>query len=178
MLPATRVLAVVVVPFLVAAFVICYLLPTRTAELFAWGSKPPVTAMLLASVYLGGAAFFVRVALANARRARGAAVAAGPTLPAAVRAVLAVAGVGALVAAAVLFLAPQRLAQPWPWPVTALTARTLAAVLRRGDFDTGASVGYAFAATASALLAVVIAGMVVTARRAAAARPVPVSTAG
>ncbi len=188
-LPATRVLAVVIVPFLVAAFVICYLLPTRTQELFAWGIKPPITAMLLASVYLGGAVFFVLVArasrwsevapgfppvalfasllgvttvlhwdrftpghisfiawaalyfvtpflviaaaYANTRATRGAPVDEAK-VPFAVRAVLGATGIGELGVAAVLFAAPEWLAESWPWAVTPLTARTLAAVYALG----------------------------------------------
>ncbi|MGW4057017.1 hypothetical protein ACWEGE_01990 [Amycolatopsis sp. NPDC004747] len=188
--PATRVLALVIVPFLLAAFVICYLMPARTAELFAWGIKPPLTAMLLAAVYLGGAFFFVRVATAkrwsdvalgfppvalfasmldvttvlhwdrfthghisfvawaalyfaapvfvvviaarNARAARGAVLAAQPRLPAAVRIVLGVTGAAELVLAAALFFLPGPVGALWPWAVTPLTARTLAALYALG----------------------------------------------
>ncbi|MEV4313444.1 hypothetical protein [Actinocrispum sp. NPDC049592] len=186
--PATRVLAVVIVPFLVAAFVICYLMPTRTLELFAWGIRPPLTAMLLAAVYIGGAFFFVRVAMArtwsavalgfppvalfasmlgvttvlhwekfthghisfiawaalyfttpflvvavaaiNAQTAED--VATGPRLPQVIRIVLGASGVAELLLAAGLFLAPDWLATMWPWMVTPLTARTLAAVYALG----------------------------------------------
>ncbi len=189
-LPATRVLALVIVPFLIAAFVLCYLLPTRTLELFAWGIKPPLTAMLLAAVYLGGAFFFVRVATAkrwseialgfppvtlfasllgvttilhwdrfthghvsfvawaalyfaapvfvvaiaaaNARAARGAVIAPDPRLPSAVRIVLGVTGLTELVVAAGLFVLPAGVGAWWPWAVTPLTARTLAAVYALG----------------------------------------------
>jgi hypothetical protein len=188
--PATRVLALVIVPFLLAAFVICYLLPTRTLELFAWGVKPPLTAMLLAAVYLGGAFFFVRVvtakrwsevalgvppvalfasllgvttvlhwdrfthghvsfvawaalyfaapvfvvaiAVSNARAARGAVLAPEPRLPSAVRVVLGVTGLTELVVAAGLFALPDGVGDLWPWAVTPLTARTLAAVYALG----------------------------------------------
>ncbi|MET8996413.1 hypothetical protein [Amycolatopsis sp. NPDC004169] len=188
--PATRVLAVVIVPFLVAAFVICYLVPTRTAQLFAWGIKPPLTAMLLAAVYLGGAFFFVRVATAkrwsevalgfppvalfasllgvttvlhwdrfshghvaffawaglyfaapvfvvviavvNSRAARQAVIAAEPRLPSPVRIVLGVTGLAELVVAAGLFVLPGGVGGLWPWAVTPLTARTLAAVYALG----------------------------------------------
>lgn len=189
-LPATRVLALVIVPFLIAAFVICYLVPARTLELFAWGIKPPLTAMLLAAVYLGGAFFFVRVATAkrwsevalgfppvalfasllgvttvlhwdrfthghvsfaawaalyfaapgfvvaiaaaNARAARGAVVVPDPRLPALVRFVLGLTGVAELVVAAGLFVLPGEVGAVWPWAVTPLTARTLAAVYALG----------------------------------------------
>jgi hypothetical protein len=59
----TRVLAVIIIPFLIVAWGILYLLPDRTGELFAWPIKPSMTAMMLASAYLGGVYFFVRVAL-------------------------------------------------------------------------------------------------------------------
>ena len=61
----TRVLAILVVPFLVAAFIILYLFPERSGELFAWPIQPHLTAMMLASAYLGGIYFFTRVALAK-----------------------------------------------------------------------------------------------------------------
>lgn len=57
----TRVLSGVIVPFLLAAFVILYVFPGETKRLFAWTIKPTMTPMVLASAYLGGAYFFVRV---------------------------------------------------------------------------------------------------------------------
>ena len=61
-LPATRALAVVLVPILLTAFVILYGFPADTGRLFAWTIRPDLTPMVLASAYLGGAWFFVRVA--------------------------------------------------------------------------------------------------------------------
>ncbi len=61
----TRALALVIIPFLVAAAGILYLVPERSGELFAWPIKPPMTAMMLASAYFGGIYFFARVALAR-----------------------------------------------------------------------------------------------------------------
>ncbi|GAA2033726.1 hypothetical protein GCM10009740_25320 [Terrabacter terrae] len=61
-LTATRVLALVLVPILLTAFVILYAFPGDTARLFAWTIRPELTPMVLASAYLGGAWFFVRVA--------------------------------------------------------------------------------------------------------------------
>jgi hypothetical protein len=58
---ASRVLAAVIVPVLVAAFIMLYLFPNDTARLFAWPLKPPLSAMLLGATYLGGAYFFTRV---------------------------------------------------------------------------------------------------------------------
>lgn len=62
-LRTTRVVAVVIVPFLVIAAFLLYVFPTRTGELFAWPIDPPLSAYLLASAYVGGIWFFVRVAL-------------------------------------------------------------------------------------------------------------------
>jgi len=66
-LPATRVLSVVIIPFLLVAFVILYFYPTAedTAHLFAWKIMPPFTPMVLGSVYLGGSYFFLRAARAT-----------------------------------------------------------------------------------------------------------------
>jgi hypothetical protein len=64
-LPETRLLSAVIVPFLVAAWVILYLQPDRTGDLFAWPVSPSMTAMLLGGVYLGGAYFFVRAVFAR-----------------------------------------------------------------------------------------------------------------
>lgn len=61
----TRGLAIVVVPFLVVAFIILTLFADRTGELFAWPIKPPMTAMMLGAAYLGGVYFFTRAALAR-----------------------------------------------------------------------------------------------------------------
>ncbi|MFN2517904.1 MAG: hypothetical protein ABR604_02510 [Jatrophihabitantaceae bacterium] len=57
----TRVLAAAIVPFLVLAFMVLVPWPTDTKRLFAWQIIPPMSAMVLGSVYLGGAYFFVRV---------------------------------------------------------------------------------------------------------------------
>jgi hypothetical protein len=57
----TRGLAVFITPFLLVAFVILYLLPSRTATLWAWPIAASMTSMTLASAYLGGAYFFVLV---------------------------------------------------------------------------------------------------------------------
>ncbi len=58
----TRGLSLFIVPFLVVAFVILYLFPDHTARLWAWTIQATMTSMVLASAYLGGAYFFVRVA--------------------------------------------------------------------------------------------------------------------
>lgn len=61
-LPETRLISAIIVPFLVAAFGILYLFPDRTQELFAWGIQPRMSAMMLGAAYIGGAYFFVRAA--------------------------------------------------------------------------------------------------------------------
>ena len=65
-LPETRWVSAIIVPFLVAAFAILYLFPDHTQKLFAWGIQPRMSAMMLGAAYIGGAYFFVRVA-ADAR---------------------------------------------------------------------------------------------------------------
>ena len=64
--PETRWVSAIIVPFLLAAFVILYLFPDHTQQLFAWGIQPRMSAMMLAAAYFGGAYFFVRTAT-NAR---------------------------------------------------------------------------------------------------------------
>jgi hypothetical protein len=66
-LPATRILSVFIIPFLLIAFVVLYFYPSAkdTAHLFAWKISPPFTPMLLGSVYLGGSYFFLRAARAT-----------------------------------------------------------------------------------------------------------------
>ena len=64
-LASTRVLAAAIVPFLVLAFVVLVPWPTDTKRLFAWEIKPTMSPMVLGSVYLGGAYFFLRVVRAT-----------------------------------------------------------------------------------------------------------------
>jgi hypothetical protein len=72
-LPTTRWLSVLITPFLLVAFVLLYGFPGDTDHLWAWTIRPTMTSMVLASAYLGGAWFFVRVL----RERRWAAVADG-----------------------------------------------------------------------------------------------------
>ena len=65
-LPATRALSAFIVPFLLVAFVVLYGFPADTDHLFAWKLGPPMSAMTLGAVYLGGAYFFVRAFRATA----------------------------------------------------------------------------------------------------------------
>lgn len=64
-LPYTRVVAYVIIPFLAAAAFLLLVLPGGTEQHFAWTIAPPITAMLLGSAYAGGIWFFVQVAVAR-----------------------------------------------------------------------------------------------------------------
>ena len=64
-LAGTRWLALFILPFLLVASFILWFMPDRTGQLFAWPIKPAMTAMLLATAYIGGIYFFTRVALAK-----------------------------------------------------------------------------------------------------------------
>lgn len=57
----TRGVSLFVAPFLLVAFVILYLFPGETQRLFAWTIRPTMTSRTLASAYLGGFYFFLRV---------------------------------------------------------------------------------------------------------------------
>jgi hypothetical protein len=61
-LPATRWVAIAIVPFLVVAGVGLYPWPASTGGWFAWAIHPTMATMVLAAAYLGGAWFFVQVA--------------------------------------------------------------------------------------------------------------------
>lgn len=60
LLPATRVTAWIVAPFLLAAGCILYLFPDRTAQLWAWPIDPPMSALAIGGGYLAGAVLFLR----------------------------------------------------------------------------------------------------------------------
>ena len=60
-LGSTRVVAALIIPFLVAAFVILYLLPDATDRLFAWTIMPRMSALLMGAGYASGVYFFTRV---------------------------------------------------------------------------------------------------------------------
>ena len=189
MLPFTRALSWFIVPFLVVAWVILYLFPGHTARLWSWAIPVEMTSMVLASAYLGGAYFFVRVArerqwhhtgagflavttfagllgvatllhwdkflhhhvsfwlwaglyfttpflvvgawLAN-RRYAVAPVAGDVLLRPVERVVIAVVGLVALGQGVVMFVAPTAVIDLWPWPLTPLTCRVVAAVFCLG----------------------------------------------
>lgn len=61
-LTPTRAVSVLIIPVLIAAFVILYLFPSRTRELWAWEIHPSMTAMVMGGGYLSGAYFFSRAA--------------------------------------------------------------------------------------------------------------------
>ena len=58
--PLTRGVSYAIVPFLLVAFAVLYPRPTDTGRQFAWRIASTLTAMVLASAYLGGAYFFLR----------------------------------------------------------------------------------------------------------------------
>jgi hypothetical protein len=69
-LPETRVVSALIVPFLIAGFVILYLFPDDTGRLFAWTIEPSMTPLVMGAGYVAGAYFLargVRVALARGR---------------------------------------------------------------------------------------------------------------
>lgn len=183
----TRVLSAALIPFLVAAFVLLYLLPSTTDSLFAWTIEPSMTAMLLGSAYVGGIWFFSLVArsarwhpvrwgfpavltfatlllvatilhwdrfhfghlsfivwvilyattpfliavalLIQRGQDPGVPDSRDYHLPRALRILLAVIGLAALVAGVVLFISPALLVESWAWSLTPLTARIIGAVL-------------------------------------------------
>jgi hypothetical protein len=57
--------AALVIPVLILAFLILVFLPDETGTRFAWPIKPPMTAALMGTGYLGGAYFFARVLTAK-----------------------------------------------------------------------------------------------------------------
>ncbi len=58
-LPQSRIVLIIVIPFLLLAFLILYFFPDLSGERFAWDIKPHMTALFIGSGYLGGAYMFV-----------------------------------------------------------------------------------------------------------------------
>ena len=58
----TKGLSLFIVPFLVVASAILYVFPGHTTRLWAWPIPVTMTSMMLASAYVGGVYFFLRVA--------------------------------------------------------------------------------------------------------------------
>ena len=185
-LPETRWMAALVIPFLVVAFVILYFFPNNTANLFAWGIRPPMTAMMLGSAYAGGIYYFsgllmssqwhrIKVGLIPVTvfasvlnvatilhwdrfnhgtlpffawtalyfttpfivfalwlRNRGQDTnlpdVIDATIPRSLRLVIGAVGVTTLAIALFLFLNPALMMQLWPWTLTPLTSRVMAAM--------------------------------------------------
>jgi hypothetical protein len=67
-LPFTRWLAIAILPFLIAAWVILYLFPQNAAQWFAWPIQSAMSARLMASGYLAGAYFFFHAAAGKSWR--------------------------------------------------------------------------------------------------------------
>lgn len=183
-LAPTRWVSIIIVPVLSAAFVILFLFPGRTRQLWAWTIRPDMTPVFMGAGYLAGAYFFVRAARARRWHEVGAGFPAitlfatmllaatvlhwdrfnhghvsfwawlllyvatppllpwlwltnrrtdpgpGPgevTVPTRLRTAVATGGGLQLGFAAVMFAAPERVADLWPWTLSPLTARTLAA---------------------------------------------------
>jgi hypothetical protein len=60
---STRILGLVIVPFLLVAFVALYGFPDDTRHWFAWDVQPTITPLVMGAGYIAGAYFFTRVAL-------------------------------------------------------------------------------------------------------------------
>jgi UPF0716 family protein affecting phage T7 exclusion len=67
-LPATRALSIFIIPFLLVGFAVLFFWPGDTKRLFAWTINPRLMPMVLGSVYLGGAWFFLQAARATSWR--------------------------------------------------------------------------------------------------------------
>ncbi len=63
-LPETRWVSILIVPILLAGFIILYLFPDDTERLFAWTIAPRMTPLLMGAGYLAGAYFFARAIFA------------------------------------------------------------------------------------------------------------------
>jgi hypothetical protein len=57
--PFTRLVAAIVVPFLVLAFIILYFMPETSGQRFAWEIRPDMTAAFMGAGYLGGSWLFL-----------------------------------------------------------------------------------------------------------------------
>lgn len=60
--PLTRIVAAIVVPVLLLAFVILYVFPDQSGKHFAWAIKPHMMTMFIGAGYLGGAYLFFHTA--------------------------------------------------------------------------------------------------------------------
>lgn len=64
-LPITRWVARLIIPFLAAAFLVLYGVPQRTTEFFAWTIRPEMTPIIMGAGYGAGVYFFYRVSTTN-----------------------------------------------------------------------------------------------------------------
>lgn len=186
-LTAIVVLAALLVPVLVAAFIILYVLPHDVGgNIFAWPVNPRMSSMMLGATYMGGAYFFLIVFLSrkwrharlgllpvtsfagtlgiatllhwqnfsherlsfwiwaflyftvplilpilwyrNEKLATRADVEREGFLSPAVRWAFGVLGAVMLIASLLLFFLPQLMIATWPWTLTPLTSRIMAAM--------------------------------------------------
>ena len=58
-LPFTKIVAAIVVPFLILAFLILYFFPQTSGQRFAWSINPHMTAMFMGAGYIGGSWLFI-----------------------------------------------------------------------------------------------------------------------
>lgn len=205
-LVTTRVVSVVIVPVLTAAFVILFLFPGQTRTLWAWTIRSRMSSMFMGGGYLAGALFFVRAWRSREWHRIGSGIVAvtvfagmlgvatflhwsefnhghvsfwawtllyvatplllpvlyvrnrvydpgtpGPDdvpIPSWIRTSLVAVGAGQLLFAIALFLRPSLFMDQWPWPLTTLSARSLAAF---AAFPAIAYVAFAFERRWSAL---------------------------
>jgi hypothetical protein len=181
------ILAALLVPVLVVAFFMLYVLPdTVGADNFAWPITPLMSSMMLGATYLGGAYFFIIVLISrrwrhvwlgflpisafagalgiatllhwdrfvherwafqiwaflyitvplilpilwyrNQRPAAGSNPRAEKMLPSLIRGAFGALGGILTIAAVLLFVVPEQMAAAWPWTLTPLTARVMAAM--------------------------------------------------
>jgi hypothetical protein len=184
-LRTTRAVSVVIVPVLTAAFVILFLFPGQTRQLWGWTIRSRMSCMFMGGGYLAGALFFARAAWAREWHRLGPGIIAttafagalgvatflhwdefnhghvsfwawtllyittplllpvlyvknrqfdpgtsGPEdvpIPPWIRTTMTVVGAGQLLFAVTLYLRPSLFLDDWPWKLTTIAARSLAA---------------------------------------------------
>jgi hypothetical protein len=184
-LATTRAVSVAIVPVLTAAFVILFLFPGQTHELWGWTIRSRMSCMFMGGGYLAGALFFFRAWRAKEWHRLGPGILAttvfagllgvatflhwsefnhghvsfwawtllyittplllpvlyvknrrfdpgttGPEdvpIPAWIRTAMTVLGAGQLLFAATLYARPSLFLDDWPWKLTTISARSLAA---------------------------------------------------
>jgi hypothetical protein len=63
--PITKIVAALVIPFLVLAFLILYLFPQESGQRFAWEIKPSIMNIYMGAGYLGGSFLFLITLIGN-----------------------------------------------------------------------------------------------------------------